>query len=135
MNVAIMLRWVWRILRDKGGLWLQLIQAKYLRGEPLLACSRMGGSQFWRSIQRIKEEIRLGISFSIGNGNGAKFWLDPWLGTEPIRVSYPGLFLICADLSALVFSTLRDGQWQVRSRCTFGQVESDDWKRLRAALP
>lgn len=48
MNVALMLRWVWQILREEGGLWLQLLQAKYLRGEPLLACSRMGGSEFWR---------------------------------------------------------------------------------------
>lgn len=44
MNVALMLRWVWRIMRGEGGLWLQLLQAKYLRGEPLLACSHTEGS-------------------------------------------------------------------------------------------
>uniref|UniRef100_A0A453DDW2 Reverse transcriptase zinc-binding domain-containing protein n=1 Tax=Aegilops tauschii subsp. strangulata TaxID=200361 RepID=A0A453DDW2_AEGTS len=73
MNVALMLRWVWRILRGEGGLWLQLIQAKYLRGAPLLACNRTEGSQFWRAIQRIKKDIRLGISFSLGNGKGIQF--------------------------------------------------------------
>lgn len=46
MNMALMLRWVWRILTDDGGLWLQLIKAKYLRGRPLLACERREGSQF-----------------------------------------------------------------------------------------
>ncbi|KAE8811193.1 hypothetical protein D1007_11941 [Hordeum vulgare] len=46
MNVALMLRWVWRILHRDGGLWLQLIEAKYLRGRPLLACSLANGSQF-----------------------------------------------------------------------------------------
>ena len=35
MNMALMLHWVWRILRGEGGLWLQLIQAKYLQGQPL----------------------------------------------------------------------------------------------------
>ncbi|KAE8813270.1 hypothetical protein D1007_09539 [Hordeum vulgare] len=30
MNVTLMLRWVWRILRGDGGLWLQLIESKYL---------------------------------------------------------------------------------------------------------
>lgn len=45
-NVALMMHWVWRILRGDGGLWLQLLEAKYLRGEPLLACSRSAGIQF-----------------------------------------------------------------------------------------
>lgn len=61
----------------EGGLWLQLIQAKYLQGRSLLACERREGSQFWQSIQPIKLEIRHGLSFSIGNGEGTLFWLDP----------------------------------------------------------
>ncbi|KAE8809283.1 ABC transporter G family member 37 [Hordeum vulgare] len=46
MNVALILHWVWRILQGDGGLWLQLIEAKYLRGRPLLACSLANGSRF-----------------------------------------------------------------------------------------
>lgn len=46
MNVALLLKWVWRILRGKGGLWLKLIKAKYLRGQPLRTCSCRDGSQF-----------------------------------------------------------------------------------------
>jgi hypothetical protein len=38
MNVALMFRWVWRILKGNGGIWLQLVKAKYLRGRPLMAC-------------------------------------------------------------------------------------------------
>ncbi|KAE8814870.1 putative NOT transcription complex subunit VIP2 [Hordeum vulgare] len=30
MNVALMLRWVWRILRGDGGMWLQLLESKYM---------------------------------------------------------------------------------------------------------
>ena len=44
MNEALMLKWVWRILRDDGGLWLQLVKAKYLRGCPLMVCERKEGS-------------------------------------------------------------------------------------------
>src|SRR3954471_19362632 len=68
MNVALMLRWVWRILTDDGGLWLRLIKAKYLRGCPLLAYDRREGSQFWRAIQDIKPAIRKGLVISTGNG-------------------------------------------------------------------
>ena len=46
MNVALMLKWVWRILREEGGLWLQLIRVKYLQGRPLFSCDRQDGSQF-----------------------------------------------------------------------------------------
>jgi hypothetical protein len=48
MNVELMFRWVWRILKDDGGLSLKLVKAKYLHGRPLLACERREGSQFWR---------------------------------------------------------------------------------------
>jgi hypothetical protein len=44
MNVALMLRWVWRILKEDGGLWLQLLKAKYLRERPLMACEHREGS-------------------------------------------------------------------------------------------
>ena len=135
MNVALMLRWVWQILQGEGGLWLQLIKAKYLRGEPLLACSRMGGSQFWRSIQKIKEEIRLGISFSIGNGDGTQFWLDPSVGEIPLRVGFPALFSICADPFLLVSLAARLGQWDISFRRNFVQVETAEWNRLIATLP
>jgi hypothetical protein len=84
MNVALMLKWVWRILSDDGGLWLKLIKAKYLRGRPLLACDRREGSQFWRALQDIKHEIRAGLSLSIGDGRGTMFWLDPWLGARVV---------------------------------------------------
>ncbi|KAI5020767.1 hypothetical protein ZWY2020_045655 [Hordeum vulgare] len=102
MNVALMLRWVWRILQGDGGLWLQLIEAKYLRGRPLLACSLVNGSQFWKSISGIKNDIRLGLRVSVGNGSGTQFWLDPWLDEEPLRLRFSRLFAICDDPSVLV---------------------------------
>src|SRR3954470_15592019 len=101
-NLALMLKWVWRILRDEGGLWLQLIKAKYLRGRPLLACDRREGSQFWRAIQEIKPAIRKGLSISIGDGRDTLFWLDPWLSHLPLRHECPELFAICSDPTILV---------------------------------
>ena len=76
MNVALLLKWVWGIIRDEGSLWLKLIKAKYLQGCPLLACDRWEGSQFWRSVQGSTHKIRLGVTFSIGDGEGTLFgWI------------------------------------------------------------
>src|SRR3954465_7348215 len=93
-NVALMLKWVWRILRGDGGLWLQLVKTKYLRGRPLLACERREGSQFWRAIQDIKLFVGMGVFFSIGNGEGVRLWLDPWLHSVRLCEQFPALFAI-----------------------------------------
>lgn len=136
MNVALMLRWAWRIIRSEGGLWLQLIQAKYLRGVPLLACDCMEGSQFWRSIQKIKHEIRLGLSFSIGNGGGgAMFWLDRWVDGTTLCTGFPHLFAICVDPSLLVAEAVQAGQWNILFRRSLGPAEVLEWANLMATLP
>ncbi|KAE8805034.1 retrotransposon unclassified [Hordeum vulgare] len=49
MNVALMLRWVWRILQGDGGLWLQLIEAKYLRGRALWCFVREALGPEWEA--------------------------------------------------------------------------------------
>ena len=61
--------------------------------------------------------------------------MDPWLNAERLRVSFPGLFSICSDPSVLVATAFQAGQWNIGFRRTFGQAESNDWTRLRAALP
>jgi hypothetical protein len=102
MNVALMLKWDWRILRDDGCLWLQLVKAKYPRGRLLLACERREGSQFWRSLQEIKLGIRAGLCLTIGDGRCTLFWLDSWLDGGPLRTAFPELFAICVDTAVLV---------------------------------
>ncbi|KAE8809724.1 Heparanase-like protein 2 [Hordeum vulgare] len=124
MNVALMLRWVWRILQGYGGLWLQLIEAKYMQGKPLLACSHSVGSQFWKSIQDIKDYIRLGLRFSVGNGSGSQFWLDPWLAGEPLRLRFPRLFAICDDPAVLVSTAPLEDGWHFALRRSFGRTRS-----------
>ncbi|KAE8791260.1 Heparanase-like protein 2 [Hordeum vulgare] len=120
MNVSLMLRWVWWILQGYGGLWLQLIEAKYLRGRPLLACSLSTGSQFWKSIQGIKNDITLGLRFLVSNRPGSQFWLDPWLDGEPLCLRFLRLFAICDDPAVLVSaSALKDG-WHFAFRRPLG---------------
>src|SRR4051812_24694920 len=115
-NVALMLKWVWCILRDDGGLWLQLIKAKYLRGRPLLACERREGSQFWRALQEINHFIGLGCAFAAGCGQGVRFWLDPWLLPIPLGVRYPSLFAISVSPGALVSEAFLAGHWNILFR-------------------
>lgn len=50
MNLCLMTKWIWRIVRGDGGLWLDLIRAKYLRGQSFSCCADTRGSQFWQAI-------------------------------------------------------------------------------------
>uniref|UniRef100_A0A453DV09 Uncharacterized protein n=1 Tax=Aegilops tauschii subsp. strangulata TaxID=200361 RepID=A0A453DV09_AEGTS len=69
------------------------------------------GSQFWKSIQDIKDEISLGLQFLVGNGSGTQFWLDPSLDGEPLRMRFPRLFAICDDPVVLVSAAALDEGW------------------------
>ncbi|KAE8814193.1 abc transporter g family member 37 [Hordeum vulgare] len=135
MNVALMLRWVYWILQGDGGLWLQLIEAKYLRGRPLLACSLTTRSQFWKSIQGIKNDIRLGLRISVGDGAETQFWLDPWMDVEPIRLCFPRVFASCDDLAVLVSASALEDGWQVAFRRPLGPAEVQEWELLQEVVP
>ena len=114
---------------------MQLIKAKYLQGRPLLACDRRDGSQFWRSIQSLKHEIRKGARFSVGNGEGILFWLDTWLGESSLQHRFPSLFAICSDPTLLVASAVHNGGWNILFRRSFGPAEVTSWAGLRGLLP
>ncbi|KAE8794585.1 ABC transporter G family member 37 [Hordeum vulgare] len=63
----------------------------------------------------IKDEIRLGLWFSVGNGSVTQFWLDPWLDGEPLRIPFPRLFAICVDPAILVSAAALDEDGTLRS--------------------
>ncbi|XP_020193058.1 uncharacterized protein [Aegilops tauschii subsp. strangulata] len=104
-------------------LGMPLAESRIL-GQPLLACSHSAGSQFWKSIQAIKEEIRLSLRFSVGNGSGTQFWLDPWLEGEPLRLQFPRLFAICHDPAILVSVAALDEGRNIAFRRSFGPDEA-----------
>ena len=43
MNIALLAKWLWRIETGASGLWLDVIRAKYLRGQPLAFAPKVGG--------------------------------------------------------------------------------------------
>uniref|UniRef100_A0A452ZZZ2 Reverse transcriptase zinc-binding domain-containing protein n=1 Tax=Aegilops tauschii subsp. strangulata TaxID=200361 RepID=A0A452ZZZ2_AEGTS len=95
MNIALLSKWLWRIQTEEGGLWLQIIRGKYLRGQLLAFASRSGGSQFWQSVMSLLPILRIGTSIQIGSGAATLFWLDKWAGPRPFAERFVALFSIC----------------------------------------
>lgn len=83
MNIALMCKWIWKLSQGAIGLWADLLHAKYFpNGNFFEAVDR--GSPFWNAIQIIKPAFAMGAKFTVHDGRSTRFWLDLWVGSQPI---------------------------------------------------
>jgi hypothetical protein len=75
-NAALMSKWIWRIFNpdEHHNLWFKLLRAKYFNVDNIFARNSQGGSQFWRSLHKIKHLFKLGAKFTPGNGEKIFFF-------------------------------------------------------------
>ena len=107
MNKALMLKWIWKLFQEEDVFWAQLVRAKYLNNNSdIFACSNRGGSQFWKSLNKIKHLFKLGARHSIRNGQRTLFWLDNWHGAGILSDRFPLIFAVCANPYASVADTV-----------------------------
>ncbi|XP_051221392.1 uncharacterized protein [Lolium perenne] len=106
MNIALMVKWIWKLYQGAEGLWADLIRAKYLRGRDLYVGEvPTHGSQFWNAIQKVKWHFKLGAKHRVRNGRRTYFWTDWVLDGVP-------------------------GEWRLRFRRQFGLAETVEWDNL-----
>lgn len=89
-------------------------------------------AQFWKSPQIINHDIR--VRTSIGDGDGTLFCLDPWRIRNSFSIDFSHLFALCSDPLLLVASVVRDENWNISFRLTFGLKETLSLIELRHAL-
>ncbi|KAE8779659.1 ABC transporter G family member 37 [Hordeum vulgare] len=129
MNIALLTQWLWRIANGDGGLWLDIIRNKYIRGQPLAFCQRSGGSQFWQSVIQLLPLLRIGSSISIGSGSATLFWYDRWAGDVPFATRFPDLFSIAVEPRTSVKVAL-SGLGRLAFRRTFGPPDVVSWDEM-----
>jgi hypothetical protein len=106
------------------------LQAKYVIADNIFASSTQGGSQFWRSIDKIKHFFKLGARFLVGDGRRTLFWTDCWLGEAPLAIRFPRLFDICSSKDILVADAMPVSATLLQFRRSFGPVELELWAAL-----
>nr|XP_051197209.1 uncharacterized protein LOC127310588 [Lolium perenne] len=135
MNIALMLKWIWKLYQNAEGLWADLIRAKYLGDRDLFDRDvPVRGSQFWNAIHKIKWYFKLGARHKVRNGKRTYFWLDWWSGPGPLRARFPRLFS-CCDQPFITVDAARDrggapGAWRIRFRRQFSLAETVEWDNL-----
>lgn len=79
LNIAMMCKWIWKIVQGSSGLWVDLLRAKYFPNGNFFE-GRARGSPFWNDLQSIKAAFALGAKFLIGDGRSTRFWTEQrWL--------------------------------------------------------
>jgi hypothetical protein len=46
MNIALMLKWIWKLYQGDNSLWAQIISAKYVEARDIFSCTSQGVSPF-----------------------------------------------------------------------------------------
>ncbi|KAK1693140.1 hypothetical protein QYE76_009837 [Lolium multiflorum] len=132
MNVALLLKWVWKLYQPDGSIWANLIRAKYEDADNIFAGSGQGGSQFWKAIHKIKHFFKVGAKHEVRNGTRTSFWSDWWLGDAPLKVTFPHLFAIGDNPSISVSAACHHDGLNIRFRRSLDQQGMTQWRALQA---
>ena len=119
---------------EEQPLWLLILKAKYFpSSSPMFALPR-GGSQFWKSLVKVRPVFQSFAKFVVGDGSSIRFWLDWWCGDSPLSVTFPTLFSYCSDPNISIAMLASQG-WNLAFRRSLSPVEFEDWQRLTALFP
>jgi hypothetical protein len=122
-NIALLGKWCWRTLVERGGLWFRVLVARYgLEHGRLREGGRMG-SAWWREIVRIRDGVGgvrdgwfgEGVVRKVGDGTDTFFWTDPWVGGSSLRERFGRLFDLAATKSCTVAEMCGAG-WEAGGR-------------------
>jgi hypothetical protein len=119
MNIALMLKWVWKLHQDDDSIWARLIRAKYTDTTYIFSYAGQGGSPFWKSLHQIKDLFKIGAKNEIKDGHRTQLWYDKWHVEGVLRDRFPLIFSICENTRISVAQTFL-GQEHLRLRRTLG---------------
>lgn len=139
MNECLMIKWWWKIVSTMGSpnpkpLWYTILQGKYFPASSPLMVNPSNGSQFWRSIYKVRDVFLSFVKFSVHNGRSVCFWRDLWHPSGRLDALFPTLFSFCSDPDISI-AELAAKDWDLGLRRTLSPDELVDWQRLVAMLP
>lgn len=127
LNQALLGKWLRRVGSNAEGLWRQLIVAKY-------SINREGWDiqngaykylAIWRGICSVKEKFMQNTKFRLGSCTKLFFWLDTWVGENPLKLKYPELFNCAMDRRVNSVIT-----WSIQAIIQSGALRSEGMCRI-----
>ena len=97
-----------------------MLKAKYLSNGSFLQAERKNDSSFtWKSILTARSVLENGVAFLIRDDKTAQFWLNTWIGNEPLILRAMGN-LTDPELSSTLHRYWNETEW--------------DWNQLQNGL-
>jgi hypothetical protein len=126
---------MFKILTEQEGVWLKLIQNKYLHSKSLSQVSvKPNDSPFWKGLMKVKEEFFERGKFKIGNRVETRFWEETWLGNSPLAHQYPSLYNIVQRKEVSVAQVLSQVPLNIGFRQALTENRGTRWLHLVSKL-
>jgi len=82
----------------------------------------------------VKDSFMTFGSFKVKDGSQTRFWMDTWLGNQPLKDKFPSLFNIVRRKQDSVATVLASIPLNISFRRNLGGRNIRDWHRIVASL-
>ncbi|XP_058748653.1 uncharacterized protein LOC131621636 [Vicia villosa] len=101
-NIALLTKWLWRLLNNHEPSWKGILEARYGTFHARILFKRQFGnkameSTWWRDLMKIADNSEATgftkqLSIKLGDGVNEPFWTIRWIGQSPLCDTFPVLF-------------------------------------------
>lgn len=110
-NKAFICKLGWKIIHETNNLWVQTIQAKYLKQLDFFSVSiKSRDSLVWKNIPKQRPLLRKGIRWIVYSGDEIFFWYDNWV------FQYSIVDFLQLNINSLPFLDLKVSQCIISKR-------------------
>ncbi|KAL0289990.1 UNVERIFIED_CONTAM: hypothetical protein Sradi_7060100 [Sesamum radiatum] len=129
MNLALLLKQVWRILQeDPTSIWVAWVLRYRLRNQPLWTVNASSSSWCWRKLVKTSVLLKEGLEYRVGDGHKFWLWTDLWHPRGPLINHFPrGPSITGLAVDSRLMTVIHQGQWCWPSASDFDiqQIMSD----------
>ena len=129
LNIALMCKWIWKLSQGATGLWVDMLRNKYFPNGNFFE-GRTRGSPFWNDLQAVRPAFALGAKFVVGDGRSARFWLDLWLGANPLWAQFRDLYALAVNPEMTVATALASNPPAIHFRRELTGLEQARFEEL-----
>ena len=133
-NKCLLSKWLFKLLNEDG-MWQELLRNKYIKDKILGGCTKKPtDSHFWKGLMNVKDSFMSFGSFKVKDGSQTHFWMDTWLGNQPLKDRFPSLFNIVRRKQDLVATVIASVPLNISFRRNLVGTNLRDWHRIVASL-
>ncbi|RVW96808.1 Transposon TX1 uncharacterized 149 kDa protein [Vitis vinifera] len=139
-NIALLGKWLWRLPRERSGLWHKVIVSIYgthPNGWDANMVVRWSHRCPWKVIAQVFQEFSPFVRLVVGNGERIRFWEDLWWGNQSLCSQFADLYRVISVKNLTVSNVLGNSfplAWNLNFRRNLTDSEIDLLQRLMSSL-